>query len=192
MKRLLPYLIFILVFLTEVKPTVGEVVEQASVGAMFSVLFGFVSGEIAWIASPKFEEEEDPYRVKQPAAVATAYCAGVPFGAALGVHLGSLTTSRPSNLWARWAGAEISTLAASGVGYLIVSLYPNDTTPRIDGAPEVVAAALPIAAGVAGAFAGEAIARKLGWTASGTPPVEFGLKSQGEEFVLYCGVRFRF
>lgn len=171
---------------------VGEVVEQASVGAMFSVLFGFVSGEIAWVAAPQFDDEEDPYRVELPAALTAGYGIGVPLGAALGVHLGSLTTSQPSCLWARWAGAEIGSLTGAGLSLLILSGSPADTTPLIDSPAEIVAAALPIALGVGGAFAGDALVRRFGWVNEDSSRIRFGVRFIEDGAGIYCGIRYRF
>ncbi|MBD3284854.1 hypothetical protein GF359_00725 [candidate division WOR-3 bacterium] len=139
----------------------GSTVEKASVGVMFSVLTGFITGQLAWVASPKYEEGEEPYRVKLPAALAACYGVGVPLGASLGVHLASFTTEEESSFWARWAGAEIAGLAGSGISMLLVSIK-TDTTEFADTPLEAVAAGLPIAFGVGGAFLGDRLARRWG------------------------------
>jgi len=169
----------------------GATVEQVSVGIMFSVLSGFIAGQIVWVAAPQFDEEEDPYRVELPAALAVGYGIGVPFGAALGVHLASLTTSKESTFWARWVGAEIATLVGSGTSLLLVSLK-SDTTAIADTPLEVAAAGIPIVFGVGGALAGDALARKLGWADSSSPDVWISLKPKPEGSEISLGIRIPF
>jgi hypothetical protein len=167
------------------KPQVGEVIEQATIGAAGAVLCGFVAGEIAWIAAPEFPDEEDPYRVSLPWALGTGYGVGVPFGSALGVHLAGLVIGEESAFWPKWAGAQITTLAAGGVSYLILS----NTEETL---PSAIAYSFPIVAGIGGAFAGEAIGRRLGWAAAEPPPFRIGLEPQEGHLALSCAVLFRF
>jgi len=162
----------------------GEVIEQAAMGAAFAVACGFVAGEAAWVIAPEFPDEEDPYRVALPAALAGAYGVGVPFGSALGVHLSGLVMDKNSPLWPKWAGAEIAALAAGGICYLITS-----NTEEV--LPLAFAYSFPVVAGIGGAFAGEAISHKLGWT-DASLPIKIGLYPAGDELAVWCGIRFNF
>jgi len=176
----------------------GEVVEQAAVGLMGAAAAGFLAGELAWIAAPKITDttEEYPLRTKQRAAVASAYGAGVPFGSALGVHVSGLAMGKKTPFWPKWVGAELAALAAGGVSLLIVSQTDEDTTQYnpylVDRPVEVLAAALPVAAGVGGAFLGAALAHRLGWADRGVPPVRIGLYPAGDEFAVCAGILLSF
>ena len=174
------------------------VIEQAAIGLMGAVAVGFVTGELAWIAAPKITDttEEYPLRTKQRAAVALAYGAGVPFGSALGVHVSGLAMGKKTPFWPKWVGAELGTLAAGGISLLIVSQTDEDTTQYnpylVDRPVEVLAAALPVAAGVGGAFLGSALAHRLGWADRGVPPVRIGLYPAGDEFTVCAGILLSF
>lgn len=177
--------LLILIPVAAAMPQVGPVIEQATIGAAGAVLSGFVAGEIAWIAAPEFPDEEDPYRVSLPWAVGVGYSVGVPFGSALGVHLAGRVIEDESAFWPKWVGAEIATLAAGGVSYLILS----NTEETL---PSAIAYSFPIVAGVGGAFAGEAISRRLGWTAAEPPPIRIGLQPQEGHLSFYCAFFLRF
>lgn len=184
MRRLI-FIVWIVLIPAAAMPQVGEVIEQATIGAAGAVLCGFVAGEIAWIAAPEFPDEEDPYRVSLPWAVGVGYGVGVPFGSALGVHLAERVIGGESAFWPKWAGAQITTLAAGGVSYLILS----NTEETL---PSVIAYSFPIVAGIGGAFAGEAICRRLGWAATEPPTVRIGLQPQEGHLNLSCAFIIRF
>jgi uncharacterized membrane protein YeaQ/YmgE (transglycosylase-associated protein family) len=179
------------------KGTCGAI-EQAAVGLMGAAAAGFLTGELAWIAAPEITDttEEYPLLTKQRAALALAYGAGVPFGSALGVHVSGIVVGNPTPFWPKWVGAELGTLAAAGVSLLIVSQTEEDTTQYnpylVDRPVEVLAAALPVAAGVGGAFLGAALAHRLGWTEGGVPPVRMGLYPAGEGFAVCAGILLSF
>lgn len=184
MRRLI-FIVWIVLIPAAAMPQVGEVIEQATIGVAGAVLCGFVTGEIAWIAAPEFPDEEDPYRVSLPWAVGVGYSVGVPFGSALGVHLAGLVIGEESAFWPKWAVAQIATLAAGGLSYLILS----NTEETL---PSAIAYSFPIVAGVGGAFAGEAIGQRLGWAVAEPPPVRIGLQPQEGHLTLSCAVLFRF
>lgn len=176
----------------------GAIIEQSAVGLIGAVTCGFVAGEIGWVAGR--EDTTQPYPLnllpKQRVAVPAAYLAGVPAGAALGVHLSGLVVGRPSAFWPKWVGAELGAAAAGGLSLAILSRTNADTVNydpyTVDRPMEVVAAALPVAASVAGAFAGEALAAKLGWAAADVPPIELGFAPARRGFVFTCGLRLNF
>ncbi|MEA3311759.1 MAG: hypothetical protein U9Q76_06030 [candidate division WOR-3 bacterium] len=174
------------------------VIEQAAIGLMGAAAAGFLAGELAWIAAPKITDttEEYPLRTKQRAAVASAYGVGVPFGSALGVHVSGIVLGKKTPFWPKWVGAELAALAAGGVSLLIVSQTDEDTTQYnpylVDRPVEVLAAALPVAAGVGGAFLGSALAHRLGWAGRGVPPVRIGFYPAGDEFAVCAGVLLNF
>lgn len=180
-------------------PRAGAVVEQSAIGLMGAAVCGFVAGELAWIAGREDTTQTYPLNLvpKQRLAVPSAYLAGVPAGAALGVHLSGLVVGRTSAYWPKWVGAELATLAAGGVSLLILSQTNADTVNYdpylVDRPMEVLAAVLPVAASVAGAFAGEALAARLGWAAAGnTPVLELGLAPAQKGLALACGFRLSF
>jgi hypothetical protein len=184
MRRLISIVWIVLIPAAAARPQVGEVIEQATIGTAGAVVCGFVIGEIAWIAAPEFPDEGDPYRVSLPWALGTGYGVGVPFGSALGVHLAGLVTGDESAFWPKWAGSQIATLAAGALSYLILS----NTEKTI---PSAIAYSFPIAAGVGGAFAGEAISRRFGWAAV-EPPVRIGLEPQDGHLSVCCAFLLRF
>ncbi|TKJ42999.1 hypothetical protein CEE36_05805 [candidate division TA06 bacterium B3_TA06] len=170
----------------------GALIEQAVIGLMGAAAAGFLTGELAWIAAPEISDttEEYPLRTKQRAAVAAAYSVGVPFGSALGVHVSGLAMGRKTPFWPKWVGAELGALAAGGISLLILSQTKADTAEYnphlVDRPVEVLAAALPVAAGVSGAFLGSWLAHKLGWAEGGVPPVRIGLYPAGDGFAVSC------
>lgn len=174
------------------------VIEQAAVGLMGAAAAGFLAGELAWLAAPEISDTTATYPLltKQRAAVAVAYGAGVPFGSALGVHISGLVLGKKTPFWPKWVGAELAALAAGGVSLLIVSQTTEDTTqydPHLADRPvEVLAAALPVAAGVGGAFLGSWLAHKLGRAEGGVPPVRIGLYPAGDGFAVCAGVLLSF
>ena len=176
----------------------GGAIEQAAVGLMGAAAAGFLTGELAWIAAPEITDttEEYPLRTKQHAALALAYGAGVPFGSALGVHVSGIAMGKKTPFWPKWVGAELAALAAGGVSLLIVSQTEEDTTQYnpylVDRPVEVLAAALPVAAGVGGAFLGAALAHRLGLAEEGVPPVRMGLYPAGEGFGVCVGILLSF
>lgn len=168
----------------------GALIEQAVIGLMCAAAAGFLTGELAWIAAPEISDTTYPLRTKQRAAVAAAYSVGVPFGSALGVHVSGLAMGRKTPFWPKWVGAELGVLAAGGISLLILSKTKADTAeynPHLVDRPlEVLAAALPVVAGVSGAFLGSWLAHKLGWAGAGVPPVRIGLYPAGDGFAVSC------
>jgi len=175
----------LLVWFAVLRANTGVAIEKAVVGGAGAVLFGFVAGELTWIAAPEFPGEEDPYRVSLPAALAAAYGAGVPFGAALGVHLAERAVGQASPLWTKWMGAELAVLAVGAGSCLLL-----ETTD--EPLPVATAYALPIAAGVGGSFAGAALAERLGWTHVQESPFRIGLDLFPRNRALSCQVKLSF
>jgi hypothetical protein len=183
MRRLI-FIVWLALIPAAAMSEVGPAIEQATIGAAGAIACGFVAGEIAWIAAPEFPNEEDPYRVSLPLALGAGYGVGVPLGSALGVHLAGRVMGEESAFWPKWAGSQIATLAAGALSYLILS----NTEETL---PSAIAYSFPIAAGIGGAFAGEAVSRRLGWAAA-EQPIRIGLEPQEGHLALSCALLFRF
>jgi hypothetical protein len=187
----------------------GQAVEETVVSAMFGVATGFVTGELGWVAAPKVADTnlKSPYyldtvnQYKFPAAVGSAYGLGLPFGAALGLHLAEGGFGEHTSLWSKWLGAEAGTLLTSGLSYLLLRLDGDRTDSSAgvidrgiyaDTPLEKIASLLPLAGAIGGAFAGRAIAPRLGLSQTSPPPFEVGLSTAKNHLALACALRIRF
>ncbi len=170
---------------------VGQCIEQATVGAMFSTVCGFVAGEAAWVASPKFSNEADKYRISRPAAITAAYTLGVPFGAALGAHLDKLALGQETSLWWKWMGAELGALAGGAVAYLIY----NNAEDKENKVIKVVSFGLPIITSVGGTFLGDFAADRLGLSISSSanmPEINLGFIPVDGDVGVSCKISLHF
>lgn len=185
----------------------GLIVEEAAVSSMFAVACGFVAGELGWVAAPlyPYEDYRDPhssdsvYKYKFPAAVGSCYGLGLPFGAALGVHLAGLVRGDASPIWSKWIGAQAGALTMEGVSLLLLladgdksdslqyDLYVKADTPL-----EQLAAVLPLVGAVTGAIAGKVVAEKLNLSATPLVPIEVGLVPFEGRPALYLGLKYNF
>lgn len=187
----------------------GTGVEETVVSAMFSVVTGFITGELGWVAAPKVADTntkspyylDTVYQHKFPAAVGSAYGLGLPFGAALGLHLAEGGYGEHTSLWSKWLGAEAGALVTCGVSYLLLRLDGDRTDSSAgvidkallaDTPLEKIASLLPLAGAVGGAFAGRAVAPALGLSANIPPPVEIGLGSVNNQPAFSCRLRLAF
>ncbi len=188
----------------------GQAVEETVVSAMFAVASGFIAGEIGWVAAPKVPDTnykspnylDTVYRYKFPAAVGSAYGLGLPAGAALGLHLAEGLAGERTSFWSKWLGAEAGTVATCGISYLLLLLLDGDKTDSSAGVfdkslyadtpLEKVASLLPLLGAVGGAFAGKAIAPRLGMSQTGPPPIEIGLGTLNNRPAFTIGLRLRF
>ncbi len=187
----------------------GIAVEETFVSAMFSVATGFITGELGWVAAPKVADTntkspyylDTVYQHKFPAAVGSAYGLGLPFGAALGLHLAEGGYGEHTSLWSKWLGAEAGALVTCGISYLLLRLDGDRTDSSAgvidkalfaDTPLEKVASLLPLVGAVGGAFAGRAVAPRLGLSARTPPPLEIGLGSVNNQPAFSCRLRLAF